>query len=222
LATATARVPQPAQLDVVRVPAQALAQRPDLFGAERALVAAAAEVSQAQAQQLPRISLAGSIGAMHVETGQISASGGVWTIGPVAVSLPLFDGGARRANVDAARARFVEAEALYRAKLRGAVREVEDSLIRLQSSAERSADAQIAADGFADSLRGAAARQQGGLGSLFELEEARRSALQSQSALIDLQRERSSAWIALYRALGGDWSPDAAQLADAVAAPPLR
>ena len=221
LAAATARVPQPAQLEVARVPAQALAQRPDLFGAERAWAAAAAEVSQARSQQLPRISLAGSIGAMHAEAGPISASGGVWTLGPVVISMPLFDGGARRANVDAARARYVEAEAQYRGKLRGAVREVEEALIRLQATAERSADARIAADGFADSLRGAQARQQGGLGSLFELEDARRSALQSQSALIDLERERSAAWIALYRALGGGWSPEAAQLAGATASGPI-
>jgi outer membrane protein TolC len=44
------------------------------------------------------------------------------------------------------------------------------------------------------------------LASLVELEDARRALLAAQSALVSLERERRSAWIALYRALGGGWS----------------
>jgi len=206
LAGGAARVPQPAQLVIASVPAQALAQRPDLLGAERELIAAAAEVSQARAARLPRISLAGSLSAARFESSLGSDTGTLWSIGPVTVSLPLFDGGTRRANVDAAQARYVEADAVYRGKLRTAVREVEEALVALRSTADRSTDAQIATEGFATSFRATEARFKGGLASLFELEDARRSALQSQVALIDLQRERSSAWISLYRALGGGWS----------------
>jgi outer membrane protein TolC len=89
------------------------------------------------------------------------------------------------------------------------VREVEDALVELQSSADRNADARIASEGFAASFLAAQARYQGGLASLFELEDARRSAVQAQASLIDLQRERVGAWIALYRALGGGWTADA-------------
>jgi outer membrane protein, multidrug efflux system len=46
-----------------------------------------------------------------------------------------------------------------------------------------------------------------GLGSLFELEEARRTFVEAQIAVIQLENERVSAWIALYRALGGGWPP---------------
>jgi outer membrane protein TolC len=120
--------------------------------------------------------------------------------------LPLFDGGTRRANVDAARARYDEAVALYRGKLRGAVREVEEALVALQSTAARSDDAKIAAEGFEASYRATEARYQGGLASLFELEDARRTTVASRIALIELRRERTIAWIALYRALGGGWS----------------
>jgi NodT family efflux transporter outer membrane factor (OMF) lipoprotein len=206
LAAGTARVPQPAPLVIASVPAQTLAQRPDLLGAERDVVAAAADVSQAQAARLPRISLTGSLSAARFEADGFSQSGTLWAIGPVTVSLPLFDAGTRRANVDAARARYVEAGAIYRAKLRTAVREVEEALVSLRSTADRSADAQTASEGFATSFRATEARFKGGLASLFELEDARRSALQAQVALIDLQRERSTAWITLYRALGGGWA----------------
>jgi multidrug efflux system outer membrane protein len=207
LAAANARLPQPQRIAVAAVPAQALAQRPDLYALEREVQAASADTAQAQAQRLPRVALSGSIGAARVSSGGFSDSGSVWSLGPLSVSLPLFDGGARQANVLAARARYDEAVANYTGRLRQAVREVEDALLALQSTAARGDDARIAAEGFDASYRATEARYKGGLGSLFELEDARRTALAAQSALIDLQRERVAAWISLVRALGGGWSP---------------
>ena len=223
LAPGTARLPQPAQLQVGSVPANALAQRPDLYAAERDLAAAAADVTQAQAQQYPRVTLSGRLLAGRLSSGGGSYDGSLWTLGPLSVSLPLFDGGRRAADVDAARARHREATLAYAARLRGAVREVEDALIALQSSADRDVDVQVARAGFADSFRAITARYDGGLATLFELEDARRSALQAQSALIDLQRERVVAWISLYRALGGGWNAAEAPVAGspAAAAPAL-
>ncbi|HEV7912693.1 MAG TPA: TolC family protein, partial [Albitalea sp.] len=206
LAASGAVLPQPAQIGVAAVPAEALAQRPDLYGAARELVAASADVSQARAQRLPRVSLSGSISAARFDGGGVSANGTLWAIGPLSVSLPLFDGGTRAANVVAARARYDEAVAVYRGKLRGAVREVEEALVQLQSTALRAEDARIAVEGYDASYRATEARFRGGLASLFELEDGRRTAAQAQSQYIDLQRERVAAWIALYRALGGGWS----------------
>ena len=207
LAAGAARLPQPASIAITSVPAQLLAQRPDVSIAEHELVAASAEVAQAQAARLPRIALNGSIGAARFESSAFgNQSGTLWTIGPITVSLPLFDAGTRRANVVAAQARVDEAGALYRGRLRNAVREVEEALIALQSTADRSTDAQVATEGFAASFRATEARFKGGLASLYELEDARRSALQAEIALTDLKRERASAWITLYRALGGGWS----------------
>lgn len=202
-----ARLPRPAPIAPAGVPAEALAQRPDLLVAEREVIAASAEVSQAEAARLPRIALAGSFSRTRLESADFGAqTGTIWAIGPITVSLPLFDGGARRANVTAAQARFDEAVTLYRSRLRTAVREVEEALVGLQSTADRSTDAQVATEGFAASFRATEARFKGGLASLFELEDARRSALGAETAATDLQRERATAWISLYRALGGGWA----------------
>ena len=218
LAAARAHLPQPAQLAVAAVPAQVLAQRPDLLAAERDLGAASADTAQARAQRYPRISLAGNITPSRFETGGFSTNGTLWSLGPVTVSLPIFDGGVRRANVQAAQARYDAAATAYAARLRTAVREVEEALVALQSTAARNEDARTAADGFERSYRAVESRYTGGLASLFELEDARRSAVAAQSALIDLQRERVAAWISLYRALGGGWSVTDTQ-ADAGVAP---
>jgi outer membrane protein TolC len=207
LAPRTAQLPQPAQLLVPAVPAVALAQRPDLRVAEQAVVAAAEDTTQSQALRYPRVALSGSVGPALLRVENNSFSGSLWTIGPLQVSLPLFDGGTLEANVVAARARYDEAVSAYRGQVRTAVREVESALVTLDSSARRVADTQIAVEGFEASLKAADARFRGGLGSLFDLEDARRSALLAHSTLIELQRDQVAAWINLYRALGGGWTP---------------
>ncbi|MEO8312535.1 MAG: efflux transporter outer membrane subunit [Caldimonas sp.] len=207
LAGAATRLPAPVAIAVPAVPAAALAQRPDVFARARDVVAASADVGEARAARLPRITLAGSVGAARVDFGGGSFSGTTWSIGPIGVSLPVFDAGARRANVVAARARYDEAASAYAATLRSAIRDVENALIALQGTADRNADAQTAAANFEVSYRATEARYKSGFGTLFELEDARRSALAAQNTLIELQRERVAAWIALYRALGGGWSP---------------
>ncbi len=193
------------------LPAQTIAQRPDVYAAEREVAAASAEVGNARAQRYPRLTLGGSIGRGTVRTGGVEVSSNTWSIGPVALSVPLFDGGRRAAQVDAASARYDEAVATYRATVRQAVSEVEQALVRLDSTAARSTDARRAAEGYRRSFDGTQARWQAGLASLVELEDARRTALASETALVALEQERMAAWIALYRAAGGGWDgvPDA-------------
>ncbi|NUZ04363.1 efflux transporter outer membrane subunit [Piscinibacter koreensis] len=217
LAGATARLPAPAALDVPSVPATALAQRPDVFAAAQNVVAAAADVGRADALRYPRFGLAGSIGASQLRGAGIEVTGTTWTLGPVSVSVPVFDAGVRRANVEDARARYAEATASYAATLRRAIREAETALVTLQASAERRTAAAAAVEGFAASFRAVEARYRSGFGSLFELEDARRNALTAQNALIELDRERVAAWITLYRALGGGWTAEAPRLGDAAA-----
>lgn len=188
------------------LPAQLLSQRPDVFAAEREVAAASAEIGGAQAQRFPRLSLSGSIGRANFRTGGTDVELSTWSIGPLALSLPMFDGGRRAANVEAAEARYEAAVVAYRARVRQAVREVEEALITLNSTAARGEDARIAVDGYRASFNATEARYKGGLASLVELEEARRNRLASENALVALERERRSAWVALYRAAGGGWN----------------
>ena len=206
LAPGQAKLSQPATIAVDQVPGTALMQRPDLLSAERQVLAAADDTAQSQARRYPRISIAGSVGPAYLRVENSSINGNLWTIGPLQIALPLFDGGVLVANVVASRARYDEALSGYRGAVRGAVREVESALVTLDTTARRSADAKIAVEGFEATLLAADARFRGGLGSLFDLEEARRSALLANSSLVELQRDRVAAWISLYRALGGGWT----------------
>ncbi len=206
LATGTAALPMPAAITVQALPAELLAQRPDLAEGARNVVAAAGDRGSAEARELPQVRLSGSLAGAGLRSAGITSSGSTWVLGPLVVSLPLFDGGSSAANSAAAHAEYAAAVAVYQAQVRRAVREVEAALVALDSTARRQQDAEAAARDFEASLVATQARQRSGLGSLFDLEAARRNAVQAQSALVELQTERATAWISLYRALGGGWS----------------
>jgi len=192
---------------VASLPIEVISQRPDVFAAERDVVLASAQVGSAKAQQWPRLSLSGAIGSLRVSSGDTSTRLSTWSFGPLALSLPLFDAGQRAANVTAAQASYQAAVVAYQGRVRQAVREVEEALIQLDSTQARAADAQVATLGYAQSLAATQNRYDQGLASLMELEDARRSALAAESALLALALERQRAWVALYRAVGGGFEP---------------
>ena len=187
---------------VASVPAEALAQRPDVFAAELEVAAASAAVGAAEAERYPRLSLNGSISALQLRASGFRSSFDTWSIGPLALTLPLVDYGSISSNIEAARARYQEAAALYRGNVRQAVSEVEQALINLAGTAARSGDAKTSVDNFEVALRAAQARYNSGLANLFDLESARRTLFAAQTARVSLERERAEAWIALYRAHG--------------------
>lgn len=207
LAAGTARLPQAAGLATVALPAQLLQQRPDLADASAAVMAAAAEVAVARADELPRVGFAGSLQLASLRSAGVSTNGSVWSIGPLQLSLPLLDRAARRAATAAQQAAYDDAVAQLQGATRRALREVETALVTLDATAARERDVMAAAADFEASLAATEARQRGGLASLLDLETARRNALLARSTVIELQRERAAAWIALYRSLGGGWTP---------------
>ncbi|MDM0016797.1 efflux transporter outer membrane subunit [Variovorax saccharolyticus] len=206
LAAAPIDVTLPAVQAVYSVPAEALAQRPDVYAAELDVSAASAEAGAALAQRFPRLSLQGSIAVLKVRGGGFSETLDTWTLGPLALNVPIFDGGTLAANYDAAKGRYEESVSLYRASVRRAVSEVEQALINLQSTSERAADADTAVRNYQTSFDATQARFNTGLASLFDLEDARRTLFVSQTARVALQRERAEAWVSLYRAMGGGWT----------------
>ncbi len=192
---------------VARVPAETLTQRPDVFAAEKNVLVAAAAVGNAKAQRLPRLSLNGSIGAMRVSSGGIDQDVSIWSFGPLAVSLPIYDAGQREAAQASAQAAYQTAVLGYQATVRQAVREVEEVLVQLQSLQAREQDAALVLQSYNKALAATQARLQQGLASVVELQEARRAAWAAQSALLALELQHKLAWVTLYRALGGGFEP---------------
>ena len=220
LAAAPIDVTLPAVQAVYSVPAEALAQRPDVYAAELDVAVASAEAGAALAQRFPSLTLQGSIGVLKVRGGGFSETLDTWTLGPLALTVPIFDGGTLAANYDAAKGRYEESVSLYRANVRRAVSEVEQALINLQSTSDRAADADTAVQNYQVSFDATQARFNTGLASLFDLEDARRTLFVSQTARVALQRERAEAWVSLYRAMGGGWTRPEALASTAPASAP--
>jgi NodT family efflux transporter outer membrane factor (OMF) lipoprotein len=209
MAAALAASANAAPIIIATVPAQTVSQRPDVYAAEREVAVASVEVGVAKAQRYPRLTLMGSIGRLRYGSEGVNADLGTWSLGPLALSVPLFDGGQRVANVAAAQARYTEAVAVYRGKVRQAVREVEEALVNLHSTESRRVDAELSTHGYTQLLAATQARHAQGLASVLEVEDARRTAWASESAQLVLKLERNRAWVALYRALGGGFEPAA-------------
>lgn len=208
LQAGTGVLPRPVAIQVAKIPAQVLAQRPDVRAAEHDVIAAMADVVQADAYRRPRISLSGSIGFQQIGMSGMRTDGRTWQIGPVAITMPLFDGGQGRANAEAARVRQQTAKTTYAAVVREAIREVEVALVKLRGASTRQGFARTAANGFSRAHRSSQSLYEAGMASLLELEDARRSKIAAQRALTDTEAQQVLAWIALYRALGGGWHAD--------------
>ena len=190
---------------VEQVPAQALVQRPDVFAAEHDVALASAQIGRAKARRWPGLTLGGSIGALRYSTMGVESDITTWSFGPLALTLPVFDAGQRAALVDAASADYVAAVSAYRAKVRQAVREVEEALVTLQSAQEREADTRAVLQARVQNHAAAQNRERSGMASALDVEDALRLMLGAQADVLALQLERKRAWVALYRAVGGGW-----------------
>jgi len=187
------------------LPANIIKQRPDVYNAEAVLINAATEIAKNTAAKYPSISLNGSIGWMWLSGPGFKTDGKVWSLGPLSITLPLYDGGKRQAKLEASEVAYEESAQQYRSTIRNAVKEVEVALVNLHSIKEQQADLNTAVEGYQSALKTTEIKVKAGFANLIELEESRRLALQSQLNRLNVQQASYNAWIALYRAVGGGW-----------------
>ncbi|AZC18559.1 efflux transporter outer membrane subunit [Pseudomonas sp. CMR5c] len=193
-----------ASFSVSAIPAQALSQRPDVYVAELDVIQAQARVMQAQANRLPRLSLEGFVGRSSIDAGDVSVRNATsWTFGPLALNLPIFDAGRRAADQRAAEEDLNASISAYHARVRLAVREIEEALVQLDSADQRLCYSRVAAEQAAIRLQSSERLLQEGMLSPFELEELRRKARAAEQDSLALDLEGRRAWTTLYRAVGG-------------------
>lgn len=205
------QIPLPESIDVAKVAADALRQRPDVAAAEMELAAASAEIGARKAELFPSLTLTGSIGINSLHVGGANLQASTWSFGP-SLFIPVFDAGKRKSQLEGARARYDYSEAGYRKTVREAVRETEDALVRLDAANSRLAQGVVVQQKYLQIYLAAQRRFEAGMYSRMSLEETQRSRLQSEDALAGYRREAVSAWIGLYKALGGGWDGDTSRM----------
>ncbi|PIB90914.1 RND transporter [Caulobacter sp. FWC2] len=189
----------------VGAPSTLLQRRPDIAAAERRMAAANARVGVARAAWFPSVTLAAAGGYQSNGGELLSAANHVWALGPLAAALPLFDGGARKAEVARSRAVFDETAAGYRQTVLDAFREVEDQMVlanRLAAAQDRQDEALAAA---ARTTALATTRYREGAASYLDVVTAQTAELQARREAQDLRTRRLAASVDLIRALGGGW-----------------
>jgi NodT family efflux transporter outer membrane factor (OMF) lipoprotein len=197
----SASLPQPENLIVDSVPADLLRQRPDIVSAERTLASMNAQIGVAEAGRYPSLTLSSGV---TVSAANSSAATAPWSFGP-ALNLPIFTGGKTTAAIRTAKADYTAALADYQYIVRKAVKEVEQALVRLDSMAQREKEATLSSDRYSAYLSAAEKSWRVGSTSLFDLETARREAINARISLLELQQNRLQQWITLYKAVGGGW-----------------
>lgn len=183
-------------LDVVR-------RRPDVRGAERELARETALAAQATAELYPRLTLSASFGQeARTASDLFDASSNAWSIGGGLLA-PLFRGGALRANLRAQEARRAQAALRWKGVVLDALREVEDALANVARERERAARLASAVDAGRRAHVLARDLNAQGLVDFFDVLDAQRALLASESELARSQEAVTAQTIALYKALGG-------------------
>jgi outer membrane protein TolC len=174
--------------------------------AERRLAAEGALVGAAKAEYLPRLTLGGTAGFSAATFNALGEQGTFrYAVGPV-ISWPALDLGRVKARVDASRAQEAEAKARYKQTLLRAQEEVETALVRYRTARERVERIQEAAAASERAAELARLRFTGGVTDFLQVLDAERTLLEAQNQLAQSRTEAATAYAALYKALGGDWS----------------
>jgi multidrug efflux system outer membrane protein len=187
------------------LPSDLLVRRPDILQAEGVLRAENANIGAARAAFFPSISLTGSLGTASTALGALFGGGSLaWSLLP-SITVPIFNGGALRANLDVARIQKDIGIAQYEKAIQGAFREVSDGLAargtfdRQLASLERYTAAQRRQLELAD------LRYRNGADTYLNVLIAQTSLYNAQLTLVSTRLQSLTNLVDLYRSLGGGW-----------------
>ena len=187
------------------LPSRLLERRPDIEQAEQQLASANAQIGVARAQLFPQVSLTGTVGLESIGFGNLftwSARAWNWT---GAVSQPIFNAGALRANVRLSQAQQQQALLTYEQTIQQAFREVADALVAYTKYRDFRAHQELltaAAQGASDLSN---TRYQGGVTSYLEVLTNETNYFSAELNLARARLNERLALVQVYNSLGGGW-----------------
>ncbi|HEY2049574.1 MAG TPA: efflux transporter outer membrane subunit [Caulobacteraceae bacterium] len=199
--------PRPPKLAAFGLPADAkidlIGRRPDVVAARWRAEAAQKGVKVAKTQFYPDVSLTGYIGQQSLYLSRLLNAGStLGSIGP-AVTLPILDGGQRRANLRGAEADRDEAVAAYDSAVTEALRQVADAAASERALGDRLRESRRSLAGYEDAWRIARLRYEGGLSTFQSVLLAEDAVLTQRRLVSDLESRAFELDVELVRALGG-------------------
>ncbi len=188
------------------LPSTLLTRRPDVSAAQQTMLAAQARVGVAKAAYFPRVALTGTAGYASTDISDLFEwSSRAWLLGAIA-SLPVFDGGRRKAGIESAAAQLEGEVARYREQILVAFKDVEDELASLRLLSEQAEAQGRAVQSSSRSTALSDVRYRSGYVSQLDLLDAQRSELRNRRQALQVRSAQYQSTVALVRALGGGWN----------------
>lgn len=191
----------------VGLPSSLLERRPDILAAEYRLAKATEKVGIAEAARFPSISLSAEGGLTSAALSTL-LSGGFYALIPK-ISLPIFDGGKRKAEVKQAEYNLDMAKNLWAKTANEAFQEVADSLTNIANRKEQLALLQSQVVDLTTVKNQLKNKLELGLVSQLELNDVIQSLYDAKKNAVKMETSLMSDTIFLYKALGGGWPSEA-------------
>ncbi len=192
----------------VGVPSELLRRRPDIRQAEAQIHAATAQIGVATADLFPSFSLTGNLGTEGSKFSSLTNwSNRFWSIGPSA-SWTLFATGRIVSNIEVQKALQEQSLITYRQTVLTALQDVENALI---ASAQEQEHYKFLTEAVAANRRAvdlATKLYTQGETDFLNVLQAQGSLYLSETALAISARTLATNLVALYKAVGGGWTPD--------------
>ena len=187
-------------------PEALLRRRPDIRAAERSLAASTARIGIATADLFPRVTFVGKVGMEASTFAGLGRSGAEnWSFGPH-ITWAAFDLGRVRARINATDARAEASLAIYERTVLLALEETENALVDFERERSRYAFLETSAQASQKAADLAHQRYEGGVTDFLSVLDAERTLLEAQDRLAASQTRTATAFVAVYKALGGGMS----------------
>jgi len=191
----------------VNLPSELLERRPDIAEAERLAASANAQIGVAKAAYYPNLNMAANNGYQaSTFSNLLTNAARYWALGPAALALPLFDGGARGANLSDALHNYDASVAFYRQTVLVGFQEVEDQLSTLRILEQEIQVQEKAVAAARKAVELTTNQYLAGTLSYLNVNNAQADALNNEITAVDLAGQRLVAAVQLVKALGGGWS----------------
>ncbi|MGX5219185.1 efflux transporter outer membrane subunit [Pseudomonas segetis] len=195
-----------------QLPAELLGRRPDIVASRWRVEAASKNIDASKTRFYPNLNLSASGGVQSLlGDAMFGNASRFFSIGP-SLSLPLFDGGRLRADLDARDADYDLAVAQYNKNLVQALGQVSDTISQLRSIDQQIDSQSLAARIAQNSYDTVADRYGSGIGNYLDVLSIEQQLLGAQRQLANLNAEQINLSILLMEALGGGYQPDTTAL----------
>jgi multidrug efflux system outer membrane protein len=188
------------------IPVDMVQFRPDVRASELALQSANARVGIAQANMYPSfiITASGGLNSLLLSS-WFSIPASLFGVLNGAITQPIFKRRELKTAYELAKLEREKSVIRFRQSVLFAVEEVSNALVSVEKLRIQSEIATARADTLQNVTRNAMLLFKSGMANYLDVVTAQATALQSQLDVVDIKRRQISAYVELYRSLGGGW-----------------